>query len=338
MVKVALLSVVSMWNMSTNAYANASLWDVKQGNILVEMMGSGAITVGALQENGAEYGGAYAQTYNGTARGTFGLADGFAISVSLPYESWKRTYADVVMMQVDPALDRGTITSGRLLGEDVERRGAGVADPTLALSLWPSSWGKEGAVSTRIIAGFALGNQENSRWLYGQESLGSSAGANTWLLGGALWRKQGKLRPWVDVNARIVGTYPLTEDAESDVISPPSDVAVRIGVRRKKARNSRFSSDLFTGFSSRGGSSIPSGILLPSVLSLTEGMVVNSSPAHSWSMGVGQEIDIWKKATICWDTELTYHAKRRLESTYEVYTSSRELSVSSRLSLLWRAR
>jgi hypothetical protein len=337
-IRLIFLYALFMCNVPSDAYANASLWDVEGGDVIAELVLDGSFAMGALVEQREEYGGVIGQSFGGTVRGTFGLTNGVGLSVAIPYQSWKTTYQDVVLMQVDPALERGTITAGRLLGDDVERSGTGLADSTVTLSLWPSSWAEGSVVSSRLSAGFSLGNPDNSRWSHDQTSLGSSDGASTWTLGGTLWRTGGTLRPWIDANARLVSSYALTDEEDADVIEPPSNLSVRAGVRRKISRNSQVSWDFFTGFSTTSGSSVPSGSLLPSVLSLTEGLVVNISPTHSWSLGAGQEIDIWKKAAICWDTVVTYHAQRRLESTYEIYTSTRELSVASRLSLFWRAR
>ena len=292
-----------------------------------------------------------------TYSGTLGLTEIFALELALPHSASSTIqFSDSHRMAYDPNTGTGTMLGTDVLANQPEVRGKGLGGTQVSLAATPFS---EKAFASRgddltwlLRAGYQLPDKTNV-WTYAGGERGAGSGASALLLETAFSTTNGNTQPYMSLS--YDKRLPLRTDIKSASgetlaknlqIKPASTVMLKTGLEIEVYQNDVWADGLGTAvmidpsarFGWRSGAEIPSGVYLPSVLSMTENTLV----------GQGETSEIWAGLGVTWriikyldwnvrgemGTPLAYE----VEHPYNVSTGMGELSWSLGTALTFRMR
>jgi hypothetical protein len=292
-----------------------------------------------------------------TYSGAMGLTKVLALEVALPHVLSSRTgFSDSHRMIYDPISGTGTMLGTQTLASDPELFGKGLSGTRVSLAATPFSetaFAARGDQLTWLLrAGYQVPDKTNI-WTHSNGERGAGDGASGIILETAFSTTNGVTQPYLGLSYEK--RLPLRMDivdaggqtvAKNLQIKPASTVMVTTGLEIEVLRDEAWANGLGTAltldpsarFGWRSGAEIPSGLFLPSVLSMTENTTV----------GQGATSEIWAGMGLTWriieyldwniNGELGSPLAYQVEHPYDVTTGMGKLSWSAGTALTFRMR
>jgi hypothetical protein len=288
---------------------------------------------------------------------SFGLTKILALEIALPHSASSRMrFFDSQRMVYEPNQGKGTMIGTAQLPSDPEVHGSGMGGTRFGLALTPFSetaYASRGDNLTWLMrAGYQLQDKSNI-WTHRVGERGGLDGASGLLLESVFSTTNNMSQPYMGL--RYEKHFPLRTDivdASGDVVARDLDVQVAdtvtltTGLEIEVYRNEDFAKGLGTAvfleprasFGWRSGAEIPSGVKLPSVLSMTENTLVGQSETSTIWGGMSATWRIIRY--LDWDTsfDMGTPLSYRVEHPYEVSTGMGKLGWQVGTGLTFRMR
>jgi len=292
-----------------------------------------------------------------TYSGTIGLTDIFAFEIALPHAASSRVrFFDSYRMAYEPNQGTGTAVGTDLLTSNPEIHGTGLGGTRFSFAVTPFSedtYASRGdAITWLMRIGYQLPDKTNI-WTFDGGDRGAMDGASGMVLETAFSTTNRMSQPYMGL--RYDKRMPVRMDivdkngdvaAKEVQIKPASTVSLTTGLEIELHKNHAFANGLGTSvsldpyarFAWRSAAEIPSGVYLPSVLTMTKNtLVAQGETSEAWA-GLGIKWRIieyldWK-TTAEMGTPFAY----KVEHPYEVTTGMGKLGWQVGTSLTFRMR
>lgn len=207
-------------------------------------------------------------------------------------------------MANEMAYDPSGVHAGTMAGTDPldavsDRSGSGFQGVWIGLRGTPFSetFPRRPSMVTWMLEAAVRTANDSPFWTVQGGNRGAGDGGSAWRVASAFSRRKGTRQPYLGVTWIRTGTY-LTDlqdlngriTAESVELTGPDTLDVRAGVEfgaEEKPAGSRVALDLHTGFVYRSWETLPSGIMLPEALELTQDIPVTGAETLGVEGGLG---------------------------------------------------
>jgi hypothetical protein len=290
--------------------------------------------------------------------GTFGFAPGFALSLSLPhYASSRIRFFDSQRMVYDPNLGTGTMIDTDPLSADPEIHGIGAGGTWITVAATPFSETTFAPRGDQITWLIRLGYQfkdNTAIWTHNDNGKrGAGPGSPGLLIESFFSTTNGMSQPWIGVSWDK--RFPFEADIQDEngkslatdlTIQSASSVILSTGLSIEALNIPSFADGLGTAiiidprvrFGYHSWADVPSGVSLPSVLSISQNSIVTQSETSSLWAGFNFKWRIIRY--LDWDTNLDMGTPfaRQLEHPYDVTTGMGKLGWEIGTGLTFRMR
>jgi hypothetical protein len=290
--------------------------------------------------------------------GSFGFAPGFALELELPhYASSRIRFFDSQRMDFDPNIGTGTMLETDKLPNDPEVHGTGPGGTFVGVAATPFSETTFAPRGDQVTWLMRLGFQfkdNTALWTHNDNGKrGAGPGSPGLLFENFFSTTNGISQPWIGVSWDKRFPYETDIVDENGVtlakglnVRSSSSVILSTGLSIEVLHIPGFANGLGTAlivdprarFGYHSWADIPSGVSLPSVLSMTENTVVTQSETSSLWAGLNIKWRIIRY--LDWDThyDMGTPFARRLEHHYDVTTGMGKLGWEIGTALTFRMR
>jgi hypothetical protein len=193
-------------------------------------------------------------------------------------------------------------------------------------------------MATWLLEGAWQSADETNFWTVANGQRGGGPGGSAWRVRSAFSTTHGISNPYLDF------TWTTRRPFRADLtaldgsllgtrveLNPADEISVLAGTELcahdNPAAHTRFLIDLRLGYAYHSWRTMQSGLLLPSILSSSEGLAVTESEYQSWSGGLGFIWQTFQYMQLNLRGEASYLTPHRIEHPYPVRTGADDVAV-----------
>lgn len=287
-----------------------------------------------------------------TLAAEFSFVKGASLFVELPRFANTIHFPEANVMAFDPINDGGTMVDTIALEDERTLTGAGFGGTWIGLSGAPfheALFARRGDRSSwRFDAAYRFADR-TSFWTATDGERGGGVGANAFKLTSSFSTTHKQSQPYLRATLLRAGrqTVEVRDEAgelriQNAIIRPASRVDLRTGtelqVYRDDASGSELNLDFSASFGYRSPQTIPSGLLLPSILDASRSVLVEAAEQTYLDLGFALNSRISEYAQLNLGAEIGTVSPQRLEHLYDVSTGFGTVSWQLFVEARFRAR
>ncbi len=291
---------------------------------------------GSLTEDNTIVGEYYRESHLITYSFIFAPAPGVALFMDLPqYVNQSLGYPNANQMVYDPSIESGTMLGTDPLGEQPLYSGSGLGGLWMGIRGTPFSeaFPRRGNLVTWLAELAYRYPDHNNFFTVTDDRRGAGPGGSAIKLHMAFSTTHRPAQPYISATFTRQSSFEADlydENGEvlvaGESLDAPNIVTIRTGVEltafENTASDAFFNFDLRLGYGYQSWQTIPSGLLLPSVLSSSKSIAVTESEYSHVMAGLGLYYRAFEYFQINLVGDIYYHTPHILEHTYDVSTGS----------------
>jgi hypothetical protein len=347
--------LISLLTVNAHAAEITALPPSKRGDLGLSYRAT--VVPDELIEDGTVVGRRQATDHLLTYSGRVGLTDILALELALPHAVSSRIrFTESHRMVYDPNTGTGSMLGTDAIGHPTEVAGKGLGGTQIALAVTPfseSHFSSRGDQLTWLLrAGYRTADKTNF-WTETGGQRGALDGASALILDTAFSTTHGIVQPYLGLSydkrfslkTGVTNTGGML-GGKNVKLRPASTLMLRSGMEIEVFRDEAWAEGLGTAvmvdpsarFGWRSGAQVPSGVYLPSVLSVTEDTSVAQGQASELWAGVGLTWRIIRYVDWKVQAELGSPLSYQVEHPYEISTGMGDMSWTAGTSLTFRMR
>ena len=297
---------------------------------------------GSLVEGESTVGNRSADSDKVTYSAVFSPISGAAVFVEVPSVIGRSlSYSESNQMLFDPVANRGTMVGTSLVDDPPSFEGSGLEGIWTGVRASPFNerYTSRGNRVTWLIE-LAMRTAGDSFYVADEEARGGGTGGSALRARMAFSARRGSVEPYLRFGAQQEKAFTVGEDDTS--YDPADSVSVDAGLELVSYENEAAGSQLALDFGAstvyRSWQTLPSGVLLPSVMSSSEDIAVTESEYAQLAFRFGVYYRVFENLQINLRSEVGYVMSHVLEHPYAVRSGYDNLYYSAGAEMRIRIR